>query len=77
MAAGAAQPVAEPDCNGLVQDACSCSRPWPCNTGWLQVRRAAFIHHWQLLGCHGEPRQQQFYEVCDAGPALGGKHCTS
>lgn len=47
------------------------------NTGWLQVRRSCFIHHWQLLGCHGEPRQQQFYEVCDSGPALNGEHHAS
>jgi hypothetical protein len=29
----------------------------------VQVRKASFIRHWQLLGVHGQPRQLQFFEV--------------
>lgn len=45
-----------------------------------QVRRAAFVHHWRLLGCHGTPRSPQFYDTATLGSfcrqhALG--HCDS
>jgi hypothetical protein len=32
----------------------------------VQVRKASFIRHWQLLGVHGQPRQLQCFEVRSA-----------
>lgn len=48
---------------GLSTQECGKSSPATSNFLCLQVRRAAFIHNWQLLGCHGMPRQLLFFEV--------------
>jgi hypothetical protein len=43
-------------------------KAWRAVASDPQVRRAAFLHNWQLLGCHGMPRQLQFFEVSRQGP---------
>uniref|UniRef100_A0A383VBY3 F-box domain-containing protein n=1 Tax=Tetradesmus obliquus TaxID=3088 RepID=A0A383VBY3_TETOB len=46
----------------LAKARCTC-KLWRQVASDLQVRKASFIRHWQLLGVHGQPRQLQFFET--------------
>ncbi|KAF8058099.1 F-box protein [Scenedesmus sp. PABB004] len=52
--------LCEPAALGRCRAVC---RAWRAAASERDVRRAAFLRHWGLAGCTGQPRQPAFYET--------------